>query len=118
MSEALEASKAATPSTPEEGHVEHEEHEEHPNYVGIAIVLAIVTAVEVAVPQFLDLERSLMVTCLLVLMFLKGAGVALYYMHLRFDSRIFTSLLVWPLVIATAMLIVFLIIFRPILIPG
>ena len=115
MSEALEASKAATPSTPEEG---HEEHEEHPNYVGIAIVLAVVTAVEVAVPQFLNLERSLMVTCLLILMFLKGAGVALYYMHLRFDSRIFTSLLVWPLVIATAMLIVFLIIFRPVLIPG
>ena len=115
MSEAVEASKAAPPSTPEE---EHAEHEAHPNYVGIAIVLAVVTAVEVAVPQFLDLERSLMVTCLLILMFLKGAGVALYYMHLRFDSRIFTSLLVWPLVIATAMLIVFLIIFRPVLIPG
>lgn len=115
MSEALEASKAATPSPPEE---EHAEHEAHPPYIKIAIVLAVVTAVEVAVPQFLDLERSLMVTCLLILMFLKGAGVALYYMHLQFDSRIFTSLLVWPLVIATAMLIVFLIIFRPIVIPG
>ncbi len=115
MSEALEASKAATPSTPED---EHAEHEAHPNYVGIAIVLAVITAIEVAVPQFLDLERSVMVTSLLILMFLKGAGVALYYMHLRFDSRIFSSLLVWPLIVATAMLIVFLIIFRPVLIPG
>ena len=44
--------------------------------------------------------------------------MALYYMHLRFDSRIFSSLFVWPLIVATAMLIVFLIIFRPVLIPG
>ena len=115
MSEALEASKATTPSTPEE---EHAEHEAHPNYVGIAIVLAVITGIEVAVPQFLDLERTVMVTSLLILMFLKGAGVALYYMHLRFDSRIFSSLFVWPLIVATAMLIVFLIIFRPVLIPG
>lgn len=115
MSEALEASEGAPPTPAEEEPVEHEAH---PNYVAIAIVLGVITAIEVAVPQFLDLERTVMVASLLVLMFLKGAGVALYYMHLRYDSRIFSTLVGWPLLVAAAMIVVFLVLFRPTLIPG
>lgn len=64
----------------------------HPNYVGIAIFLFVVTAVEVAV-AVATLSVGLTTVTLFILMFMKAAGVAGYYMHLRFDSRVFTYLL-------------------------
>lgn len=115
MSDLLETGGGTQATTAEE---EHADHAKHPNYVGIAIVLAIITAIEVAIPQFLDLEKTVMVTSLLILMVLKGAGVALYYMHLRYDSNIFSSLFAWPLIIAAAMILVFMAIFHPVVIPG
>ncbi len=62
-------------------------HRKHPNYVLIAVVLAVLTALEVTISY--TLSENIRIPILLFLAFCKGALVALYFMHLRSDSRIF-----------------------------
>lgn len=63
-------------------------HSKHPNYVAVFIVLGILTAIEVATSVYI--AEPVRIPLLLVMAAAKGALVALYYMHLRFDSRIFS----------------------------
>lgn len=62
-------------------------HSKHPNYVGVFIVLGVLTAVEVATSVYVP--EPTRIPLLLLMAVAKGALVALYYMHLKFDSRIF-----------------------------
>ncbi len=64
-----------------------ETHTKHPNYVGIFVILGVLTVVEVLVSQYLS--ESVRIPILLLLAAAKAVLVALYYMHLKFDSRIF-----------------------------
>lgn len=72
-----------------------EEHgEEHPSaleYVQIGVILAIITAAEVAL-YYLDLDFTLLVTLLGLLSLVKFGLVALWFMHLKFDASLFTIL--------------------------
>lgn len=75
----------------------HDVHEKaHPpiwEYVKIALVLAFLTAAEVAV-SYLDMGRTLQIFLLLSMMVVKFALVVLWFMHVKFDSpgygRVFT----------------------------
>lgn len=67
-------------------------------YVTVALVLAALTALEVST-YFVDFG-VLMVPVLMVLMVLKFAIVALWFMHLRFDSLLFRRLFVAGIVLA------------------
>ncbi len=67
-------------------------------YVKVAILLAILTAIEVAT-YFYDFG-SAEVPSLLLLMVAKFAVVVAYFMHLRFDSKLFTYMFVGGLVLA------------------
>lgn len=80
-------------------------HDE-PNYVGVFIALAVLTAIEVGI-TYVPMPRALLVFILLALAFAKAAFVALYFMHLRFDSRLLTIVFVIPIVLG-AFLIYFL----------
>ncbi len=88
-----------------EGHVEPAEAEElvgHPTprqYVGVAIVLAIVTAAEVAIYYVSALE-GVLIPLLLAFSFVKFVLVVLWFMHLKFDSRVFRRFFVTGLVLA------------------
>jgi cytochrome c oxidase subunit IV len=62
-------------------------HTKHPNYVGVFLALGILTAIEVATSVYIP--EPTRIPLLLLMAAIKGALVALYYMHLRFDSRIF-----------------------------
>ena len=78
------------------------EDQGHPSalqYAQIGIVLAIITAVEVAL-YYLDLSRNALVGLLLALSALKFALVVLWFMHLRFDNRLFSTLFVGGIVLA------------------
>ena len=84
--------------------VDHPDDElsHHPGpraYVGIAIVLAIVTAIEVAIYYF-DLAPELLVGMLIFFAVIKFILVASWFMHLRFDSRLFKMLFVTGLITA------------------
>jgi caa(3)-type oxidase subunit IV len=57
-----------------------------PNYVLVLIFLVVFTAVEVAVSYSTSAFR---VPILLLLAFSKAALVILYFMHLRYDSRVY-----------------------------
>ncbi len=76
-------------------------------YLGIAVVLTVVTALEVAV-FYMPAMHPVLVPVLLTLSALKFALVAMWYMHLKFDSRLFSWLFVVPMFIAALVVIALL----------
>ncbi|MCC7104488.1 MAG: cytochrome C oxidase subunit IV family protein [Chloroflexi bacterium] len=88
----------------------HDVHEHaHPGaarYIQIALILTVLTAVEVAVFYIIPLESHyLLPPILLTLSVVKFALVAMFYMHLRFDSKLFTVCFMFGLAIAAALAI-------------
>lgn len=71
------------------------DHKE-PNYLGVIIVLALLTAVEIAV-VFLPIPRLIVGICLVILALWKAGLVALYFMHLRFEKSTLAIIAVTPL---------------------
>jgi cytochrome c oxidase subunit 4 len=67
----------------------HEAHEVHPDsfYIRIALILAFLTGLEVLL-SYLDVG-PLFLPALFVLMTIKFVMVALFFMHLKFDSKWF-----------------------------
>lgn len=81
-----------------------DEHEAHPGertYVKVAVILAVVTALEVAV-YYIDALSELLVPILAVLSIGKFAAVVGYFMHLKFDDRRFTWVFLTGLLIAAS----------------
>ena len=77
----------------------------HPDYMKIFWALAILTVVELAV-IFMGLPKLVVGAALVVLAVWKAALVAMYFMHLRFETKTLGWIAVTPLAIAT--LLVFL----------
>jgi caa(3)-type oxidase subunit IV len=73
-------------------------------YVKIAIVLTAVTAIEFAV-IYIRALTPILVPLLLVLSAGKFALVALFFMHLRYDKPILSTLFAAPLLIALAIIV-------------
>lgn len=97
----------------------HEQHA-HPRaseYVRIAVILAVITGCEVMV-WYQELLRSVLVPILLVLSAVKFSLVAMFFMHLKFDNRLFSTIFTGPLVLAFAVLIALLTIFQRVLFGG
>src|SRR4051812_15615665 len=67
-------------------------------YIVIALVLAVITAMEVTI-SYVDIGPIFLPT-LLILMTIKFLTVVSYFMHLKFDSRIFSFLFYTGLVLA------------------
>jgi len=105
---------SSTPA-PAAGHsVEGHAHPQSREYVTIAVVLAIITAVEVLV-YYQPAVRPFIVPVLLVLSAVKFSLVAMFFMHLKFDNRIFTVMFTGGLALALAVLIALLAIFHRVL---
>jgi cytochrome c oxidase subunit 4 len=79
-------------------------------YVGVAVILAVATAFEVIL-YYMDLPHALLASLLLFFAVLKFSLVALWFMHLRFDSRIFRRLFVTGILLAMAVYLIVLTIF-------
>jgi len=84
----------------------NESQEKHPsrnpNYIGIFFLLGALTIIEVLVS---GINGGIRIPVLIVLAAVKAALVAMFYMHLRFDSRIFSAVFVGPLLLAGALVI-------------
>ncbi len=81
---------------------ESEELDHHPQpgqYIKVAIILAVVTALEVAI-YYVEALRDVLVPLLLAFAVIKFIMVALWFMHLRFDSRMFRRFFVTGIVLA------------------
>ena len=80
------------------------EHASTATYLKVAAILCVVTALEFAV-IYIRQMAPILVPLLLVMSAAKFALVALFFMHLRYDSRVLTLLFVAPLVLATALIV-------------
>ena len=80
---------------------EHDEHDDHPTekkYWVIALILGVITAVEVAL-SYIDLGNAV-APLLLIGMVMKFFIVASYFMHLKFDSKMARRLFISGLSLA------------------
>ncbi len=95
--------------------LDHEAHEDHhPSdlmYVRIAIILAVITGVEVAW-SYIDMPTVLEIGGLFLMMGVKFAVVAAYFMHLKFDNKILTRLFYGGLFLAISVYLIALFTFR------
>jgi cytochrome c oxidase subunit 4 len=74
-------------------------------YIRVALVLTGVTALEVGVIYVRQLA-PIIVPLLLAMSAAKFALVALFFMHLRYDSRLLAFLFVGPLILAAGLAVV------------
>jgi cytochrome c oxidase subunit 4 len=79
----------------------------HPNYMAIFWWLAILTVVEIGV-VFLPFGKVVNGTLLCALALGKASLVAMYFMHLKFETRTLGLIAVTPLLIATLLVFVIL----------
>ncbi len=95
-----------TEAVPEEIHPSDEAHDDHDHglsdfgYIKVALLLAVLTAAEVLI--YFAPPGALEVPLLLILMVVKFEIVVAYFMHLRFDNKLFTWMFVGGLVLAIA----------------
>jgi cytochrome c oxidase subunit 4 len=84
--------------------------EGHPTplvYIQVGLILAVITLVEV-VFYYIDMAQGALLAVLLVLSIAKFALVVLWFMHLRFDNRIFSILFSGGLALVIALFMVVL----------
>ena len=92
----------------------HEAHAHaHPTakkYLGIAIILTIITVIEVAV-FYIPTMHPFLAPVLLSLSAIKFALVAMFYMHLKFDHRLYSWVFIVPMCFATAIILALMALF-------
>lgn len=95
------------------GHTdEHAGSDHHPtprDYVHIAIILAVLTALEVST-YFVDFG-AIGVPLLVLLMIIKFLLVAGWFMHLRFDTKVYGRFMYGGLILAVAIYALTLVLF-------
>jgi len=100
---------ATTAHQPEEQH--EGGHATVATYVRIAVVLTVLTAIEVGTLYIPGIPKALLVSSLLFMSVLKFFLVVGFYMHLRYDHPILRALFVGPLLIAVAIILALMALF-------
>ena len=109
-----------TEATPElgaaPGHeaLPHGADHSHPSpakYVGIAVLLAVITGIEVAL-YYINMPDGLLVAFLMVLAFIKFTMVAAFFMHLKFDSPMLRRVFITGIILASVVYTVALLTLR------
>lgn len=98
-------------------HTADHAHPTGATYVKIAIILFALTALEVLAYEMahrptMPLHEAMAATLIPVLIVLSAAKfalVAMFYMHLKGDGRLLTSLFVFPIIIATVIIVTLLV---------
>jgi cytochrome c oxidase subunit 4 len=111
MSVETEERGAAGPLEPE-----HEAHQRaHPrdrDYLIVAAILAVITALEVGTYFIEDASTTLLVASLFPMMIAKFAIVCGWFMHLRYDNPLFRRVFVFGLVLAVTVYIIVLLVMQ------
>ena len=79
--------------------VVHHGHPDEAEYIRIGLFLGGLTAIEVLIYYF-NIPRHVFIVMLLILSAVKFTAVVMFFMHLKFDSRIFTTAFVGGLTLA------------------
>lgn len=80
-----------------------------PNYLGVFAALVMLTAIEIAI-TYLPLPR---IPFLVPLAFAKASLVALYFMHLKFDQKVFRLVFVFGVVMGLGLVVAMTLLFAP-----
>ena len=94
------------------GHAVEHAHPTWSTYWKVALILGLITAVEVwvyYVPAFVATKAF--VPTLLIMSAVKFAIVVMFYMHLKYDHKLFRALFTGPLIIAGVTMVVLLFLF-------
>jgi cytochrome c oxidase subunit IV len=108
---ALEERRAVEPA---DGHSAGPHAAGHPSpkeYVRIGLILAVLTALEVAA-SYAGVSGSILIPTLFILAVVKFALVVLWFMHLKFDDRRYARFFVMGLSGAATLYLIVLISFR------
>src|SRR3954467_6914902 len=87
---------------------------EHPSwkqYKWVALILTAITVVEVWVYYTPLRQSAVFVPMLLIMSAVKFAIVVAFYMHLKYDHKLFRALFIGPLIIAMSTLLALLFLF-------
>ena len=98
---------------PERAHPTEHAHPSARKYIQIAVILGVITALEVGlyyIPREYGFSRFL-APSLITLSALKFGIVAAFYMHLKFDSKLFSYFFVGGLVLAASVVLAFMTLF-------
>jgi cytochrome c oxidase subunit 4 len=80
-------------------------------YIQVALVLGIITAVEVATLYVPGIPKHLLVASLLAMSVVKFALVVGFFMHLKYDSSIMRVMFIGPLVLAILIILAIMALF-------
>jgi len=86
-------------------------HADWKTYVLVGVILTVITAIEVAV-FYIPAMHPVMIPILLALSATKFFIVVLWYMHLRYDSRIFRQVFFAPLSLAVLVVVGMVMLFK------
>jgi cytochrome c oxidase subunit 4 len=87
-----------------------EAHADVRTYVTVAGVLAVLTTMEVMV-FYVEALRPLLLPILMVLMVAKFSLVAMFFMHLKYDTPVLSGIFAWGLFVAVSVILALLAIF-------
>jgi cytochrome c oxidase subunit 4 len=95
------------PAQDQEAQVEHGAHPTEAKYVKVALVLAVLTAVEVGL-YYTKFSEAATNAALIGLAAVKFVMVAAYFMHLKFDNKLLRRLFITGFVLASFVYVGFL----------
>jgi caa(3)-type oxidase subunit IV len=101
-----------TPAGPESVHQDAAAHA-HPSpkeYIRIGVILAVLTAIEIAASYTID--GTLLIVLLLTLAVIKFSIVVMWFMHLKFDDRRYARFFVMGVALAATLFLVVLMVNR------
>jgi cytochrome c oxidase subunit 4 len=91
----------------------------HPNYLGVFITLAVITAIITVTELFLENithtvasfapgfpTKNVILTSFVIMSLIKATLVAMYYMHLKFDSFIYSIFFITPIIFALFLVLI------------
>ncbi len=106
----MSATETESPSADPRSRPHAHAHPTPGDYVRIAALLAVITALEV-LTYFYDIVRWAFIGTLVLLSFAKFVLVVGWFMHLKFDSKMFKRVFVFGIVLALSVFLLVLAIF-------
>jgi len=91
----------------QEAQVDHGAHPTEAKYVKVALVLAVLTVIEIVL-SYTKFPEAATNVALLILAAIKFAMVAAYFMHLKFDNKLLRRLFITGFVLAASVYVAYL----------
>lgn len=101
----------AAPTATAHGSEHTARHPSPKEYIRIALILGAITAAEVGI-YYMNISRGLLIPALFFFAIVKFALVVLWFMHLRFDSRMYSRFFLMGLAGTVTLFMIVLIIFK------